>query len=144
MIQRIQSLYLALGALALGALFFFDSIWGSRAAVEQAWFAPSLTALCAAAIAVAVGSIFLYRARQRQRTVVIGAQLITILLLVALYGGLSMSGGLNVRQAGGFDISKIVALCLPVVAYLFFYLARRGIDRDIKKVEDMERFRLRD
>jgi hypothetical protein len=55
-----------------------------------------------------------------------------------------MSGGLNVRQAGGFDISKIVALCLPVVAYLFFYLARRGIDRDIKKVEDMERFRLRD
>lgn len=144
MIQRIQSLYLALGALALGALFFFDSIWNSRAAVEQAWFTPALTALCGVAIAVAVGSIFLYRARQRQRTVVLGTQLLTILLLVALYGGLFMSGGLNVRHAGGLDIPKIIALCLPVVAYLFFYLARRGIDRDIKRVEDMERFRLRD
>jgi hypothetical protein len=31
-----------------------------------------------------------------------------------------------------------------VVAYGFFYLARRGIERDIKKVEDMNSFRLRD
>lgn len=144
MIQRVQSLYLALGAIALGALFLFDSIWSGRAAVEQAWFAPSVAALAVAGIAVGGGAIFLYNARQRQRTVVLGAQMIVVLLLVALYGGLFMSGGFDLREPGGYDIPRIIALLLPVVAYTFYYLARRGIERDIKKVEDMERFRLRD
>lgn len=144
MIQRIQSLYLLLGGMALGAFFFFDPIWASQAATEQAWFTPSLMALTAAAAAVGLGAIFLYRTRSRQRTVVIGAQMITVLLLVALYGGLFMSGELTVRTAGGYDVPKIVALVLPIGAYVFYYLARRGIERDIKKVEDMERFRLRD
>jgi hypothetical protein len=144
MIQRIQSLYLLLGALTLGALFFFDSIWQSQAAAAQAWFAPSLASLTVAALAVGGGAIFLFRARKRQRTVVIGAQMITVLLLVALYGGLFMSGELDVRAGAGYDVSKIIALLLPVIAYGFYYLGRRGIERDIKKVEDMESFRLRD
>jgi hypothetical protein len=144
MIQRIQSLYLLLGAIALGTLFFFDSIWQSQAATTQPWFTPSLMALTIASIAVGGGAIFLFGARDRQRTVVIGAQMITVLLLVALYGGLFMSDGLNLRAGAGYDIPKIIALLLPVVAYGFFYLARRGIERDIKKVEDMNSFRLRD
>lgn len=144
MIQRIQSLYLALGALALAALFFFDGIWGSQAAVNQSWFVPSVAVLTGAAIAIGIGAIFLYGARERQRTVVLGAQLTVILLLVALYGGLFMSGGLSVQQPSGYDVPKIVALTLPVVAYAFYYMARRGIERDIKTVEDMDRFRLRD
>jgi hypothetical protein len=144
MIQRIQSIYLILGVVALGALFFFDTIWNSPAAVEHAWFAPSLTALTGFAMAVGAGAIFLYRARQRQRTVVLGAQMIVILLLVTLYGGLFMSGGFDVRQPSGYDVGRIMALLLPIVAYVFYYLARRGIERDIQQVEDMERFRLRD
>lgn len=144
MIQRIQSLYLVLGMITLSALFFFDTIWSSRAATDHAWFTPSVTALTAVAIAVGAGAIFLYRARQRQRTVVLGAQMIVILLLVALYGGFFLSGGFDVRQPSGYDAAQIVALLLPIVAYGFYYLARRGIERDIKKVEDMERFRLRD
>ena len=144
MIQRIQSLYLLLGAIALAALFFFDSIWQSQAAVAQSWFNPSLMALIIAAVAVGGGAIFLFSARDRQRTVVIGAQMITVLLLVALYGGLFMSGELDLRANGGYDVAKIIALLLPVGAYGFYYLARRSIERDIKKVEDMESFRLRD
>ena len=144
MIQRIQSLYLLLGAITLGALFFFNSIWQSQAAITHAWFSPSVTALTVAAAAVGGGAIFLFRTRERQRTVVIGAQMITVLLLVALYGGLFMSGGLDLRAGAGYDVPKIIALLLPVGAYVFYYLARRGIERDIKKVENMESFRLRD
>lgn len=144
MIQRIQSLYLLLGALTLGGLFFFDGIWASQAATTQTWFSPSLTALTVAALVVGAGAIFLFQDRARQRTVVIGAQMITVLLLVALYGGLFMSGELDVRAGRGYDVSKIIALLLPLVAYGFYYLARRGIERDIKKVEDMNSFRLRD
>jgi len=32
-------------------------------------------------------------------------------------------------------------LSMPVVAYLFFFLARRGIDHDIELVESMDRLR---
>lgn len=145
MIQRIQSLYLLLGAITLGALFFFDGIWESQAAATHAWFEPSVIILNVAAIAVGIGAIFLYKMRPRQRRVVLGAQMLTVLLVVALYGGFFLTGELNVRTpTGAIDVPLLIALLLPIVAYVFYYLARRGIEKDIKMVEDMNRFRLRE
>lgn len=144
MIQRIQSLYLLLGAIALAALFFFDSVWENQAAALYAWFEPALLILNAAALVVGLAAIFFFRARPRQRMVVLGAQIFTVLLVLTLYAGLFLSGELNVRTQAGIDVSLVMALLLPVVAYVFYYLARRGIEHDIKMVEDMDRFRLRD
>lgn len=144
MIQRIQSLYLLLGALALTAFFFFDGVWESNAATTYAWFEPALLILNGLAILGGLAAIFLYATRERQRRVVLGVQMITVLLLVTLYGGLFLTDELNVRTPAGLDVAMVIALLLPIVAYVFYYLARRGIEHDIKLVEDMERFRLRE
>ena len=119
MIQRIQTVYLFLGAVALTGLFFFDSLWSSTAAA----------------------SIFLYENRQTQRTVVVGAQLLTVAVAAVLYGGLYLTGELAVRAADGFDWAKAGMLGLPILAYLLFLLARRGIDHDIELVKSMDRLR---
>lgn len=142
MIQRIQSVYLLLSALALGALFFFDSIWQSRAAEVYGWFVPALTGLILAAGVVGFVAIFLYGDRPRQRRVVFGAQVLTVLLVAVLYVGFYLTGELSLDAAGGgLDVDKLFVLFLPVVAYVFYYLARRAIKSDIELVRSMDRLR---
>lgn len=140
MIQRIQTVYLVLGALALAALSFFSTPWESTAAATQGWYTPTLIGLMVVTAGTAIGSIFLYSQRETQRSVVVGAQLLTVAFAAAFYGGLYLTGelafGSNAIQWG-----KAIALLLPVVAYVFFWLARRGIDHDIELVKSMDRLR---
>ena len=42
MIQRIQTVYLVLGAVVLGALAFFGVVWEGAAATAQGWFTPAV------------------------------------------------------------------------------------------------------
>jgi hypothetical protein len=39
------------------------------------------------------------------------------------------------------DWGKAAMLAMPILAYVFFLLARRGIDHDIELVESMDRLR---
>jgi ABC-type xylose transport system permease subunit len=139
MIQRIQSVYLVLGALALAALFLFDGLWNSQAAALLVWFSPAVMALAAAAIVVAAVALFSYKDRKKQRKVVMGAQWLTVLLLLALLVGLYLCGEL--LQLGQEGAVLIVPILLPVLAYILFYLARRGIDKDIALIRSMDRLR---
>jgi hypothetical protein len=141
MIQRIQSVYLLLGAVALGILFAFDTPWTSTAAAQHAWFEPALIGLIVVTGGTALGAIFLYANRPRQRTVVVGTQVLTFVLALVLYGGLYLENELAIRTGGSVLTTKAVVLLLPVAAYLFFWLARRGIDHDIELVESMDRLR---
>jgi hypothetical protein len=141
MIQRIQTVYLFLGAVALTGLFFFDSLWSSTAAASHGWYLPAVIGLSAVTGVTAVAAIFLYENRQTQRTVVVGAQLLTVAVAAVLYGGLYLTGELAVRAADGFDWAKAGMLGLPILAYLLFLLARRGIDHDIELVKSMDRLR---
>jgi hypothetical protein len=134
---------LLLSALVLGSLFFFDSPWSSTAASTYGWYEPAVVAMIVGAVGVAIGSIFLYGSRKTQRTVVIAAQGLTALLTATLYGGLFLTGELSVQGEDGVQVSKAAMLSLPVVAYVLMVLARRGIEHDIKIVEDSERMRLR-
>lgn len=146
MIQRIQTLYLLLGALALGGLGGFNTPWSGRAATEFAWFVPSLIGLLVLTIGTGVGAIFLYEdheQRKTQRTVVIGAQILTLLLAGVLYGGLYWDGTLSFTGPSGILWARSVALLLPILGYLFFLLARRNIEKDIERVEEMNRGRIR-
>ena len=86
MIQRIQTLYLLLGAVAVGMLAFVDLPWASRAASVHAWFQPAIIGLMILTIATAVWAIVLYSDRSKQRTVVVGVQIATLCLAAALYG----------------------------------------------------------
>jgi len=141
MIQRIQTVYLLLGALALAALGAFDVPWSSQAASTYAWFVPSLIGLIVATVAGALGAIFLYNTRKTQRTVVVAVQVGTLFLAGALYGGLYMTAELTFGTGRGLEWGRTTALALPIVAYALFFLARRGIDHDIELVESMDRLR---
>jgi hypothetical protein len=142
MIQRIQTVYLFLGALALAALGLFDAPWSSAAAATYAWFVPSLIGLVVLAAGTAIWAIFLYENRKTQRSVVVGVQVCTVVLAALLYGGLYLTSELTFRGAqGAVDWGNAAMLAMPIVAYLLFYLARRGIDHDIELVKSMDRLR---
>lgn len=142
MIQRIQTVYLFLGAMALGAMFLLDQFYSSAPAVAFGWFLPAAALLAGLTAAGALAAIFLYGTRKRQRALVAGLQVLAALLTVLLFVSYYAAGTLNFRTGGGaFDVGKAVFLVLPVVAYLFFLLARRAIRRDIELVRSMDRLR---
>ncbi len=146
MIQRIQTVYLILGALALGAMGLLDVPWSGAAASQSAWFVPSLVGLLAVTVVMAIGAIFLYKdneQRKLQRTLVVGVQVLTLLLAGVLYGGLYRAGTLVFTGPTGLLWGRSAALLLPIIAYVFFRLARQGIERDIKRVERMNEGRIR-
>lgn len=146
MIQRIQTLYLLLGVLALGALGILNTPWRGSAATEFAWFVPSLIGLVVVTIGTAIGAIFLYETheqRKTQRTVVIGAQILTLVLAGVLYGGLYGVGTLTFTGPTGILWARSSALLLPILGYVFFLLARRNIEKDIENVERNRRGRIR-
>ncbi len=140
MIQRIQTVYLVLGAVALGALLFFGVVW-QGAAAAQSWFTPAVILVDFLAAAVALGAIFLYKNRPKQRQVIVVAQALTTVLLIVFCGGLYLEKALYVRTAQGLDVGMLVALLLPIVAYVLFLLARRGVEKDIERVRSMDRLR---
>ena len=140
MIQRIQTVYLVLGAVALGALLFFGVVW-QGAATAQSWFTPAVVLGDSLAVAVALGAIFLYKNRPRQRQVIVAAQALTTVLLLVFCGGLYLEKALYVRTAQGLDVGMLVALLLPIVAYVLFLLARRSVEKDIERVRSMDRLR---
>jgi len=141
MIQRIQTVYLFLGALALVALGLFEVPWASAAASTYAWFVPSLIGLIGLTAGSALWAIFLYETRKTQRSVVVGVQIGTVVLASVLYGGLYLTSELAFGGTQGVDWGRTTALAIPILAYLFFYLARRGIDHDIELVKSMDRLR---
>lgn len=141
MIQRIQTVYLFLGALTLATFGVFEWPWSSTAAATQVWFVPSMIGLLVITAGTALWSIFLYETREWQRTVVVWTQVGTVLLAATLYGGLYLTSELSVRGAGGVQWGHVVVLALPLVAYVFFLLGRRGIEHDIELVKSMDRLR---
>lgn len=141
MIQRIQTVYLFVGALVLAAFGFFEMPWASEAAATYVWFVPSLVGLLILTAAGALGAIFLYENRETQRSVVVAVQGGTVLLAGVLYVGLYLTQELSVRGPQGTDWGLAIVIALPLVAYVLFLLARRGIDHDIELVKSMDRLR---
>lgn len=141
MIQRVQTVYLFFGALALLSLGFFDMPWNSTAASTHVWFVPSLIGLMIITSGTALWAIFLYERRPTQRRVVVGAQVCTVLFAGVLYGGLYLTSELAFTGRQGVVWERVIVLAVPIVAYAFFFLARRGIDHDIELVKSMDRLR---
>lgn len=141
MIQRIQSVYLLLGALCLASLAFVDDIWLSQAAESQAWYVPTVALIGIATVLAALIAIFLYKNRSQQLKLIVAVQIMTLAFLVILFGGQILVGDFTLFEGGTADVAMIIALILPIAAYIFFYLARRGVRRDINLVKSMDRLR---
>jgi hypothetical protein len=140
MIQRLQSVYLLLGALCIMSVAFLDDVWQSQAAETQVWFVPALAVLGAVTALAAVGTIFLYKSRGRQVRLIVVIKFMTLAFLALLSGGLFLTGDFAF-QGGDAGPAMLLVFALPVAAYILFYFARRGVQRDINLVKSMDRLR---
>ncbi len=141
MIQRIQTVYLILGIVALAALLFIDRLWADPALDAYGWFGPAVLALGGLVMLAAIAGIFTYKNRTQQKKIVLAAQYLTLLLALVLYGGLYLANALTVRTAEGIDVAMLIVLLLPIAGYVLFLMARRAIQKDIEKVKSMDRLR---
>lgn len=139
MIQRVQSLYLLLGALMVLGLLLVNDIWQGAVAQAQPWFAPTLLALTGLTALVAVGAIFLYRQREQQLRVVVGARWLAVVMLGVLIAGFYLAGALPQITSSGEK--GLLPVGLLVLAYVWFRLAHRGIRKDIHLLRSVDRLR---
>lgn len=136
MIQRIQTLYMALAALVSGGLPLWLDLWRDASGtpvfardipwVSWAFYGAGLLALVA---------IFLYKNRQNQ-FVVNRLNLILNLFLLGffVYRSLNLSGGTSVPQKG-------IGMLIPVFSIVLLVLANRAIKKDEDLVKSVDRLR---
>lgn len=141
MIQRIQSLYLLLGAACLFPAALLEITTLAQVDETLTWYEPALTIVGVATMVIALGAIFFYKNRPKQQKLVSAVQVMTIIFLIILVAGLVIADGLAQLTQGGVDAVSIILIALPLLAYVFFWLARRGIQRDIDLVKSMDRLR---
>ncbi|MEM6325777.1 MAG: DUF4293 family protein [Bacteroidota bacterium] len=133
MIQRIQSLYLLVAGGLLVTFGLIPTAWALGITVE--WIVPVARGLAAFAAIVTFVGVALFKDRQRQRQLILGAQVVTLLTVAAVVGGLFL------REAGTAAPGAYLLALAPVVSYVLLRLAQRGVDKDIALVKSMDRLR---
>lgn len=139
MIQRIQTIWLILAALAAFLTVKLSFFSGNMIGADQTKTFKYLTAasnMVLLIFTVAVGiaaliSIFLYKNRKLQMRVTLAAMLISLLNIVLYYKQTLLFA------EGNFDLTALVALSVPI----FLVLAARGIYKDQKLVKSLDRLR---
>ena len=141
MIQRSQSVYLALATALLGLEYSYSSVFPWASSDAYAWFSPTVLGLFTLAAVGAFGAIFLYKDRKRQRNLVVVLQYLTLIGLIMLIVANSTAGTLPGVSMTNAAFAHWAALVSPIMAYLMFLMARRGIDKDIALIRSMDRLR---
>ncbi|MBK7172986.1 MAG: DUF4293 domain-containing protein [Bacteroidales bacterium] len=158
MIQRIQTVYLALSIIALFMLLFFPMATffselaylklfisglknmapGGPVPFEISYFLPLI--IGAIAIAVLAGmSISLFKNRPKQIQLTNIAVLLNILFILAV---LFVYVPLIEKKTGiNPDFANGIGIYLPIVSLMFLVLANRAIKRDEKLVRSSDRLR---
>jgi len=135
MIQRIQSLYLAIAAIIVGVLPFVFGLWGTTE--NTVVFAIDKQYLLAGFIISAVmslASIFMFKNRKSQFVINrLNIILNFILLAVFVYSSLTTSGEMQVSEKG-------VGI-LPIISIVFLVLANKAIKKDEDLVKSVDRLR---
>jgi len=145
MIQRIQTIFLALAAVAFFSLFGLDF---ASSSAEHAGFLSdkafdiqdhiALTVLAALGGILALATIFLFNNRKLQIKLGYGVILLAIALplaAAALFYGEFSTLPANVKLTYG------IGLAAPILALVFTGLANRFINKDEKLVKSMDRLR---
>jgi len=145
MIQRLQSVFLLLSALAMGALFFLpfadSDISTSQFLSDKVYDVQDhivLSILAGGAALLSLIAIFLYKNRGTQLRIGIFATIFCILLMVTavllFYNEAS-------SMAAEAQINDQAGMYLPIAALLFSGLAIHFIRKDEKLVKSMDRLR---
>jgi len=136
MIQRLQTLYLAVAAALLVLFVALASSWTVALPENVAWLAPVATGLAILTAVVALLGLALFKNRTQQGKVVLAAQWLDLALVVAVLVGLYLGSTTGETAMGRY----LVALT-PVVAYVMLRMARQRITKDIELVKSMDRLR---
>ncbi|MCW5897810.1 MAG: DUF4293 domain-containing protein [Flavobacteriales bacterium] len=157
MLQRVQSLFLALAALAAIATWWFPVMAYSAGGggyvfrtagllgpagepVEEAAFRLPFQWVLTALAAVLLVTIFLYGDRKRQLRVLRGSYLLTLLVIAFLFiTDRSLRGWLGTM--GPVEAHFGIAFFLPFATLLLTFLAERAIRRDEELVRSADRLR---
>ena len=131
MIQRIQSLYLLVAGALLITFGLIPDAWALSITLD--WLIPAAQLLAGVAAAASLVAVALYKDRKRQRTIILVAQIATLVTVAAAVAGLFLR---ETTTPGAY----ILALA-PVVSYVLLRLAQRGVDADIALVKSMDRLR---
>lgn len=138
MIQRIQTLYLAAGALLLALFVALGDGWASQIAEEQAWLGMTGYGLAVLTAVVALVAVALYKNRNLQRQVILAAQWLDLILVVVVLAGLYLSTESSAPTA---PVGLYLVALQPVAAYVLLRLARQRVVADIEVVRSMDRLR---
>lgn len=136
MIQRIQTIYLVIAAIIMGALYMlFPIVLGEDGAVIIDRNEPLVLGLILISIALAIISILSFKKRQLQ-FVLNRLNIISnfILLGVFVYRSLTLSGETLVSEKG-------IGVLLPIISIVFLVLANKAIKRDEDLVKSVDRLR---
>ncbi len=137
MIQRIQSIYLAIAAILSGSLPFLLKMWDIEANKEYSTpFTETQYILIAFIISaiLSLTSIFMYKKRKSQFIINrLNIILNFILLAVFVYGSLTTPGEVQSSEKG-------VGI-LPIISIVLLVLANKAIKKDEDLVKSVDRLR---
>jgi heme A synthase len=152
MIQRIQSVYLLLAGVAMLLTYFMPlatftheglpvgTLYMRGMSNINGHFLTTNWALLILAVLATVGSwasIFAYKRRQSQMKYVN----IVMLLVLAFFVAGILSAYLQMSHMAGCTVAPAYGVLFPLIAYVFSWMARRGIRKDEELVRSVERFR---
>lgn len=136
MIQRIQTIYLVVSAIVMGALFmWFPVVLGKDGSVIMERSEPLIFGLIFVSIALAIISILSFKKRQLQ-FVLNRLNIISnfVLLGVFVYRLLTLSGETIVSEKG-------IGVLFPIISIVFLVLANKAVKRDEDLVKSVDRLR---
>ncbi len=136
MIQRIQTIYLIVSAIIMGALYmWFPIVLGEDGSPIIERSEPLIAILIFVSMALAVISILSFKKRQTQ-FVLNRLNIISnfILLGVFVYRSLTLSGETLVSEKG-------IGVLLPIISIVFLVLANKAVKRDEDLVKSVDRLR---
>lgn len=136
MIQRIQTIYLTISLLAMGALYlWFPTVITEDGTVVLERSQLLVSGLIFASMALAVISILSFKKRQTQFVFNrINIILNFVLLGVFVYKSLSLSGETLVSEKG-------IGVFIPIISIVFLVLANKAIKKDEDLVKSVDRLR---
>ena len=136
MIQRVQTIYLFLLALAAGVSPFFVDLWTNAKGVliyaqDELWISVAFYIVSVLALI----AIFLFKNRKNQ-FVLNRLNIILNLFLLGffVYRSLNLSGEASVSEKG-------IGMLIPIVSIVLLFLSNRAIKKDEDLVKSVDRLR---
>lgn len=136
MLQRIQTIYMLLSAIAMAALYqWFPDVMDSTGIAVISREEPLVFGLIFVSIGLTIISILTFKKRQMQ-FVLNRLNIISnfVLLGVFVYRSLTLSGETLVSEKG-------IGVLLPIISIVFLAMANKAIKKDEDLVKSVDRLR---